>query len=469
MMLLCGPKSSGKSTFAILLSNLFLTEPQRSRQVHPGIAFLDLDPGQSEFSVPGQIALSHLRAPSFGPPFSHSLPHLQNSVVRSHSIGAITPAADPSLYLSCVADLLSRFKDLCKNHYGCSLIINTPGWIQGTGLELLVDLINVSQPTEVIYMSKEGPLDVVSTLKQVAKDIPFITLPSQSKDYMTRTALHLRTMQMMSYFHSNHWDQALPKWDSRPLTSVPPFQVPFFGSQKGILGVLCLGEQPLPEMLNNTINGSLVAVVVIENISAIRSGTDEDRGAQNVEVAEKKGYISSGRTAAVGLTPQESSLSNDFLILTPEGIPYFSPAKEISLDPRTSRSLGLGLIRSIDTERKMLQILTPIPIDILRSATDTGQSIVLVSGKLDVPGWAYTEELYRRTTAAKREKRRAIIMTESSDSEPEHALGDVVMAESTELGDFSDVPWIEKLSGDQGRGVMNRVWRVRRDLGKSAG
>jgi hypothetical protein len=32
-----------------------------------------------------------------------------------------------------------------------------------------------------------------------------------------------------------------------------------------------------------------------------------------------------------------------------------------------------------------------------------------------------------------------------------------------------DVPWVERLEGSEGRGVGAKVWRVRRDLGRSEG
>ena len=35
--------------------------------------------------------------------------------------------------------------------------------------------------------------------------------------------------------------------------------------------------------------------------------------------------------------------------------------------------------------------------------------------------------------------------------------------------DSGNVPWVETLQGSQGRGVGSRVWRVRRDLGRTEG
>lgn len=81
-----------------------------------------------------------------------------------------------------------------------------------------------------------------------------------------------------------------------------------------------------------------------------------------------------------------------------------------------------------------------------------------MSGKLDTPGWAYTEELNLREEVLKGRGK------EDDSEEGGNDEGE----EAEEGGDaFENVPWVEKLKGSQGRGVGARVWRVRRDLGKA--
>jgi len=69
--MICGPKASGKSTLAKVLTNRLLSESiSRSRsnnQKLPGVAILDLDPGQPEYSTPGQLSLVHIHEYNFGP------------------------------------------------------------------------------------------------------------------------------------------------------------------------------------------------------------------------------------------------------------------------------------------------------------------------------------------------------------------------------------------------------------------
>ena len=82
----------------------------------------------------------------------------------------------------------------------------------------------------------------------------------------------------------------------------------------------------------------------------------------------------------------------------------------------------------------------------INDINDQGRKIVLISGKFDTPGWAYTEGLIRKNA------------------------GDDNNNEDIDEADrFPDIPWVEKLKGSQGRGGGARVWRVRRDLGRSDG
>jgi polynucleotide 5'-hydroxyl-kinase GRC3/NOL9 len=433
----CGPKSSGKSTFTRLLTNRLLSEKSCSTGA---VALLDLDPGQPEYSTPGHLSLVYLQEPNFGPPFAHPIPPGKRRTFRSHAIGAITPSTDPSLYMACASDLYSHYRNVLSVSPNCPLIINTSGWVQGTGLEILTDLITKIRPTDIVYMSQEGPLEVTTSLMEAAKGKPLFTLPSQASEYTTRTAAHLRTMQTMAYFHLNPSSNG-ESFDRTPLTSIPPWEIRYSGENLGILGILCYGEQPPASLLADTINGSLVSIVVIENDTAI-PGWNEEPAEQNLTSLATDSDLS-----LFDDSPQP--LQKPVLVRTPtEDLPYFNPLNSIILDPKHSHTIGLALVRGIDVERRRLQILCPIESSVIEEINEQGKKIVLVSGKLDTPGWAYTEELYRKG-ALEKERRKA-----GED-------GDVEMSEG-----FEDAPWVEKRDGSQGRGIGARVWRVRRDLGK---
>lgn len=459
--LVCGPKSAGKSTFSKMLANRLLTSEaaRTTRAGTHGVAVLDLDPGQPEYAPCGTLSLVHVTRPNLSAAFTH--PNLDDNsykVIRCHALASITPAAAPEYYLECVLDLLDYYRRLLRN---CHLLINTPGWILGTGQDLLVDIISRVNPPEVIYMSEDGPADVVDVLRGATKRT-FTTLPSQPSEFMSRTAAHLRAMQAMSYFHlhdQKHTNSGLrSSWNSSPLSSISPWQVRYSGPERGILGILLYDYQSPSELLSQAINGMILAAVDVEDPRAFRNLTSTAQ--LPVDSADEHGY-----SAIEGITSR-----------TAEGLPYIPNSNDITLDPCFSRTIGLVLIRGIDTTTQTLQILTPIPLQTIEQIRSQGRQIVLVHGKFDAPNWAYTEDLYERSRQedASADKPLEIASEdpndddEDEDGEEEEAAA-ASDAPDPSAGSSTALPWVEVLRGSQKRPVGSRVWRVRRDLGRNVG
>lgn len=436
VILVCGPKSSGKSTFSRLLANRLVTAiGSKKERVWPGVAILDIDPGQPEFSPPGVISLVQLEEPNLAPPFGHPTLVGTTFIPRSHALASVTPASDIEHYQECVLDLYNSYQSTNQRP---PLIINTPGWIQGTGLGMLMDLISKVRPTEVIYMSEDGPEDTVEGLKSACAGITFTSLPSQSSEYTSRTALHLRHMQAISYFHMEPTLSrgAAIRWDSKPLTSKPPLLLHYGETNGGILGVVCYGYKPGPDLLADSIDGTIVAVVEIEDRRAFcntatqageGAARDEEPGEPNIDQTQDlKGFIRR----------------------TPEQIPYIRLGT--SLRPEFSRCTGLALVRGIDVERALIALVSPISPGEL-----AGKEIVLVAGKFDAPTWAYTEDHYNRASQSS-----------------EGVINDGGLADEVDQGReglTGEIPWVESLHGGQKRVVGSKAWRVRRDLGRGGG
>jgi polynucleotide 5'-hydroxyl-kinase GRC3/NOL9 len=428
VFLVCGPKSSGKSTFSRLLANRLMTSRDSNKDtIWPGASILDIDPGQPEFSPPGVISHVQLKDPNLAPPFGHPILDAE-SMIRSHALASITPASDTEHYWECVMDLYRSHQSSPQHR---PLLINTPGWVQGTGLGLLMDLISKIHPTEVIYMSEDGPDDTVDGLKSVCADIPFTSLPSQSSDFTSRTALHLRHMQAMSYFHVDPESSSgsAIQWDATPLASKPPILLQYSGRTPGILGVLCYGYQPGSELLADSINGTLVAIVEIEDRRAFCNTTQAEEG-----LGEEPGE------PAVGPARNLDS----FIRRTPEDIPYIRCGT--TLRPRFSRCIGLALVRGFDTQHCLFALVSPVTLREL-----AGKEVVLVSGKFDVPTWAYTQDHYNRVS----KRCDGQDHDRGFSSEPDQGTG--------------EIPWVESLHGGQKRTIGSKAWRVRRDLGRSGG
>ncbi|KAI8964190.1 hypothetical protein F5Y11DRAFT_112475 [Daldinia sp. FL1419] len=467
--MITGPKGSGKSTFGKLLANRLITDQSSNSKgrVHRGVAVLDLDPGQPEYCIAGQVALVFVTEPVFNPSFCRPLSCSKFQIIRTHALASISPASDPELYLEAAMDLMTHYRNALGRH---PLIINTPGWIQGTGLDLLTSLITSSRPTEVIYMSESGPAEAVETLQESCRSTIFSTLPSQPSQLISRTSAHLRSMQTMSYFHAephspSSFNENWIQWNNKPLTTMPPWQVSYKAPSRGIFGIICYDYQTPLDLVADSINGTILAVVGVESAQAFRGSEeranlpdDLDYDTMDIDRADEE--------SQKPMSSSFSALAEDILITTPEGIPYINTANGMTLDPKYSHCLGLALVRGIDIENGTLQLLTPLEAERIEEVILRGGEIVLVSGKFDTPNWAYTEELYYR---AREEANDGVDVDETMEIGDE--VGDISEADNDDLAgsttDATSVPWVEVLHGNQKRGVGSKVWRVRRDLGRA--
>ncbi|KAI0533094.1 hypothetical protein GGR58DRAFT_135503 [Xylaria digitata] len=470
-IMITGPKSSGKSTFGKILTNRLLTRTQTrtKRPGNGGVVVLDLDPGQPEYCGAGQIALILVTTPVLSPSFCRPVDVPGIRTIRSHALASLSPASDPELYIEMALDLITHYRNAFGSY---PLIINTPGWIQGTGLDLLVSLIGELRPCEVIYMSQTGPVDAVEALEGACNAAHFSTLPSHPNQNSLRTAIHLRSMQTMAYFHAE--PTALGKggdhcsWFQRPLTAMAPWQVRFRGASRGIFGVLCYDFQTQPDLVADAINGAVLAVVEVESTKAFRDiETHQDLPSDSRNEAASGSPIELDNTdASQTKVPSLSLLGDDLTSLTSEGIPFIDTSLGLTLDPQYSRSLGLALVRGIDVENGDLHLLCPITTKQIEDVRTGGGQIVLVSGKFDPPSWAYTEDMYFQSEGDEGD----------GDEEAElHSRADDIEVDSDDTKGGSmvtpnsstrSVPWIEVLTRNQKRGAGSKVWRVRRDLGR---
>ncbi|KAI2631112.1 hypothetical protein GGS21DRAFT_539985 [Xylaria nigripes] len=463
-IMITGPKSSGKSTFGKILTNRLLTSTpaDRKKSGYGGVIVLDLDPGQPEYCGAGQIALILVTEPVLSPPFCRPIDVPGIRTIRSHALASLSPASDPELYIEMALDLITHY----RNAYGSyPLIINTPGWIQGTGLDLLVSLIGELRPSNVIYMSQLGPVDAVEALEEACNTASFSTLPSQPNQNSLRNAADLRSMQMMAYFHAEstirqHGGNHL-HWFQRPLTALTPWQVRFNGDAPGISGVLFYNFQTQPELVADAINGTILAAVEVENTKAFRN------------IVESSSWLDDAANEAIPGSPMNLDANNESdepkmtlssqiqeKITTPtaEGIPFIDTSHGLTLDPRYSRCLGLVLVRGIDVDNGNLHVLYPTKTGQIDDVRAKGGRIVLVSGKFDPPTWAYTEDFYFRKE----------VDDGDGNERPDSSSQSEVIGANAALPQSSAeaVPWIEVLARNQKRSAGSKAWRVRRDLGR---
>jgi len=409
VILVSGPKASGKSTISRYLTNTYLTSSPADQ---PKTTFWsDLDPGQPEFSAPGQVSLVQLSAPVIGPPFTHSLSTAttpQQRLIRSHTLAAITPKEDTDHFLSCAIDLISHYSRQRYAFPTAPLIINCSGWVLGSAVTVLKDLIKHLHVTNTILMAPMAP-DVVSEIETLLPRGRVLVIPTRdSKPIQTRTNAEFRAMTTQSYFHSIAAPRPLPPqlptdtttvsttaipqiWDTRPLSHHTPHLVPF----TSLFALASYGEPLDPVFATTVINGMVLAICIIEDDAAFSP-----------------------------LLASEDAVPETLITSSPEGLPVLLPSRDgivRPLDPTHTRCLGLAIVRGVDVENRELQLLTPVPLEEILDAIVEGgvedegdectevekgkggqadedrgakSRVVLVRGKFDSPDWAFLEDVY---------------------------------------------------------------------------
>ncbi|KAK8254603.1 hypothetical protein HDK77DRAFT_488236 [Phyllosticta capitalensis] len=437
-IMVCGPKSTGKSTFGrLLLNRLFTIDREAMKSEHHSVFLLDIDPGQPEYGPPGQISLIELRQPIFGPPFVHpsATTGTHQRIIRAHYIGANSPKDDPEHFVACAVDLAMAYhKHLDFGNTRGPLIINTPGWIIGTGLQILLSLLTRLSPTDLIYTSDE-PNRALEALTTATTTVPtvqrFQSIPSQPSGHPGRSAAEFRTMQSLSYFHLAAPRQNDPHqgWDPTPLSHRHPFVVSYAASAPNFLAVLDTGEPVVPAHIPTVLEGNIVGVVELSASSPMQ--IDNDNGG-NGDYGNR-----------VARSP------------APHNIPYITPSGRTRRtveppSPHTSRLVTLALVRGIDAANQALHLLIPSANEHLLMELDT-QRTVLVLGSMEVPGWAYLEDIHAEEWTKR-------------DGEKSGATVTTNVAAGIDAG---RVPWVQRegTGAEASVGVVGAKRRLRRFVG----
>lgn len=449
-IVVCGPKGAGKSTYAKLLANHILTARTGRTAWGSGssgnatVAWLDLDPGQPEYTPPGQLSLTQLRTPVLGPAFTHPYNdcHEGRRLLKAHNLGATSPKENPAHFLRCVEDLIQRYNQLTQEYPNCSLVVNSPGWVIGTGLDLLLGIITRTAAKEIVYLGPNLP-QAIDSLKAATPSVNVqLVIPASAGDsFAPRTAAELRTMQTVSHFHQN---ASKDSWNSScitPLEQQQPKTLSFSKGSAEIHGVLLMADRPANLSLVETmLDRVLVAVCLI----------DGDSKDGDVLKTFAKTDVNGLDVWTTGTTEENSAL-----------------------DPRKSHMLGVAYIQSLDFISKCVQLQTPISWDFLHHQTTTSNGhrpakVLLVHGGFEPPAWAYLEAIYLKSYHGKKMDQRSRQVGHRED------LGldqDVLRTarNGTNFNDDNEIdlpPYVRKIGRDEA--VLGQRWRVRSDVGRPA-
>ncbi|KAF7370581.1 Polynucleotide 5'-hydroxyl-kinase GRC3 [Mycena sanguinolenta] len=309
--LIKGHKKSGKSSFARTLLNRLLCRYSK-------VAFLECDPGQSEFTPGGLVALNIIERHVFGTLFPHTTPvsivHLvlgppfTHPTLPSfaHYIGMSTPRSSPSHYLASIQSLVETYQldvqtpanydDGPKISDAIPLIVNTMGWTKGLGADLTRKIEDLVQPTDIFEVeapifehssSFDHPLRVSDVHSPRLHLLQPITPSVLSANY---SASDHRSISILSYFHSifpRTAPEALEQVTAIRWNTTNPFVCS--ASVRGM-------EDVVPSEINRVLNGALVGLVACEpgsldediNMSATSSDAD---AVQVAPVPYIQGYL----------------------------------------------------------------------------------------------------------------------------------------------------------------------------------
>lgn len=339
-MLVCGPRKVGKSTFSTWLVNHLLCENFLQ------VAYLNLDPGQTEFTSPGCLSLHLLSRPLLGPSFTHII-----EPVKSFFLGSLSPGDNPYLYL----DLCNQLYNFYLQNFltlSIPLIINTAGWIEGLGALLLKHMVE-NFSLDYVFCIQENPERLLKTLEEKSHSIngiksPFALPVARPRWISVNSGLasavrqprpvQLRSLNFFSYFFGQKFrllnEGGLIQFEKdqlaihvyRKLSHWPAYGV----NWKSLW--ICQMYDPVPNhLLMNSLNFSLVALYFQKN-------------------------------------PLKKVEQHIFHVIHPKQLNY----QELEY-------VGIAFIRSISMKKRQFMMVTPVSYENIKRVN------LIVKGRIELP------------------------------------------------------------------------------------
>lgn len=413
-ILICGAKGCGKSTMLRYATNRILSKQMLKDLSSTDVAVLDLDCGQPELSVPGLITLTLVSQPLLSDPPLHMVhggevnavdaddndqtkPPLQHEA--AYFFGDITSKADPDKYVEMATLLMHKYNNLKKDRIEqgkghLPLLINTDGWVKGFGYEILCAVIEACNPGNIIQMvgttkTKSFDLPSQSTIQSASNqrfihtvqsfDETSLVMPdddnrsrrSMDSSYSTgplqATASDHRKHRFCAYFIGGYDEMAKTRtqFASQPIA---------FHREKGVVDPNNILGLTMASMFPYAVPFHSVALYsppgYLDGISEFQPacGTRGDFASDDI--------LDALNGSIVGLCCRENSFASAQTTQNNSRVPVL-------------RCVGIGIIRSIDRDRKLFFVLTPVHPAILFGVN------VFVGGNIGVP----LELVFRGTNA----------------------------------------------------------------------
>ncbi|GAM20745.1 hypothetical protein SAMD00019534_039200 [Acytostelium subglobosum LB1] len=319
-----GTKDVGKSTFNRTLVNRLL-----SRYGH--VLYVELDVGQCEFAPCGLITLNLLDTPLLGPPFTH-----QHTPIRSYFFGETSPKNNPEYYVRLAKEVLDHAMVL-HQEFNIPVVTNTLGWIKGLGLLIQEEIVKHLRPSHVVYLYHAKPPQIGQPQRP-----PYCIFNQQGIDEMVNGQGITKLFTIESAVSQGN-----------PL-------IPLNNTATRDLSMKCyfdIERQPLIKQRPYAIKFNQVKIGIINH----QVPYSQSLYALNASI--------------VGICSDHNSKLNDVHYQVNSEYPTFIDHHK---DVPVVECLGLGVVRSIDVENRLLFILTPIPHDQLE------QCSILLKGSISM-------------------------------------------------------------------------------------
>lgn len=190
-IMIVGPSDVGKSTFCTLLLNYGV-------RLGRAPIFVDLDVGQGQVSIPGTIGAFVIERPAdVEEGFSQSAPLVLH-------YGHTSPAKNLTLYnllVSRMADIINMKCDESKKANLGGVIVNTGGWVRGSGYDSLKHAAGSFEVDVIIVMDQER---LYNELKRDMPDFVKIVLLPKSGGVVERNQharSEARDAKVREYFY----------------------------------------------------------------------------------------------------------------------------------------------------------------------------------------------------------------------------------------------------------------------------
>jgi polynucleotide 5'-hydroxyl-kinase GRC3/NOL9 len=380
-VLICGSSSTGKSTFCRASINRLLTDREFPRHVSEskaGVLLLDLDLARPELTPPGLIYLAHVRSTLLGSPDSHYavIGSSQSRILRMHYLGAVDATCISNIDIIAIKDIISYCGTVRKDYPGCPVLINSSSWLLDVPYTQLSILVSTMLLSEIVYFDSSGSLKHRELLtKSMGEKCNLWGI--SSKVYRSAPASTIQWSYMQSYFHLVPSKREQPTWDPLALLSPNQKEMAYSGPHSMISAVVTLGERLALSSVAQALEDSIVAIVVVRNEESYRTQADQLQGESPMP------FSSDLATIVPDMLGEQQANPACIVRSEVENLPYLQDTDLESnfLDPKWSECLGLAYITAIDPEREVIEIVTPIPEQIVSDRRDNGHRLVIVMGR----------------------------------------------------------------------------------------